>query len=555
MTLDALYASKQIGASAYHFGLTIMRAQTDGNCAAGMLAALCFQAASQGHSCLDSATWHGVYCPALIESIAEKIELDLIFADNALVTQANLCINDCLLVIDGRKLYLQKYWQMERALFEQLHSRINSTAILRTGDSAHDLAMICLQKPLALLTGGPGSGKTTTISRALITWIQAFYQNHQRRPNIILCAPTGKAAARMNAAWSAQKPALLALLEPAWHDALPGPAQTLHRLLAINTNTRQARFNADNPLNADLLVLDEASMVDMQLLLQLLLALESRTHLLLVGDPNQLPSIDAGNVLGALITHASNGGLFTGLDSTHVFLTHNYRQQQNPGLAALTQDCLTESAESLTELIAGNQYPNVQFRALDNTAITAVIADATQFYRQLATLDSAQSALLQLDQRMILTPIRAGPIGCITLNNEIAQRLSNKAQYHGQVVMITENSAPLKLSNGDIGILWQNGEQLSAYFMQGDELCSFDLGKLPAFELAYALTIHKAQGSEYRHVDLLLPNDDLPLLSKALIYTAITRARNSLRVIADKNIFRQSLDRTLQRMNGFNMPH
>lgn len=555
MSAESLRAAKLLNAAAYAMAGTIRAGHPGGSPLASLYCALSMQAVANGHSCLDLAR-----IAEQIPGIAAHIDLPDapdagIFAGNALIANidaAQAVAQPCLFVRFGNLLYLKKFWQLEFGVLQAIRHRLNDAALAPVGDPALALAQICLHKPLALLTGGPGTGKTTTISKALALWVDAFFERRQRVPEIILCAPTGKAAARMNDSWQTQKPALQGLLRPELLGALPESAQTLHRVLGINPESRQARMNAANPLQADLLILDEASMIDLPLLAQVLQALSMDCHLLLVGDPNQLPSIEAGNLLGSLMPDAAGRYALPDLQAAHLHLQENYRQQNQEGLDRLARDCLLLPAEQFVNQLAAKAYPQVSWSPHPLGQRQRTVSQAIDFYRELAACAEPGAALARLNERIILTPLRGGPTGCETLNALIGRGLNAAEEFHGQAIMITENAPQLGLANGDTGLLWRHAEDgMQAVFLLGGELRRFPPGILPGHEPAYALTVHKAQGSEYGHVDLLLPEQDSPLLGKALLYTALTRCRASLHISADAGLLRTALDRMMPRINGF----
>lgn len=539
--------------AALAFGAEIRRRQSGDGTLAGHLAALCFHAAGEGHSCLDITRLAGVYPQALADIDVDGPALAQVFAGNPLVIDAGdrgAADAAGLLVAHQSRLYLHKYWRLENALIRALAQRLDGRELPRSGDAAKDLADLCRHKSLALLTGGPGTGKTTAIAGALVSWLQDFHAGHGRLPRIRLCAPTGKAAARMNESWAAQMPVLSRHLPDDLQPALAQDAQTLHRLLGIDPLTRRGRYADGRRLPADLVVVDEASMLDMPMLMALLQALTPECVLVLVGDPDQLPSIEIGNVLGALLGAAADSPFAHGLRNAHLQLTRNHRQAARPGLAGFAADVLAADADRVIGRLRADGYPGVAFHDDAMAALPRILADAVEFHVRLAHLADVESALSMLAERVILTPLRQGPVGSERLNAEIGRRLGHARNRHGQALMVLENVPALGLSNGDIGLLWQGENGLNAHFRMPGGPLAVPLAKLPRHEPAYALTVHKAQGSEYRHIDVLLPDADCPLLSKSLLYTAITRAKQSLSVTAADDSLRAALGRDIRRMNG-----
>lgn len=539
---------QRASAAAEAFADIIQAAQIQTDALAGRLAAACFLGAAEGHSCLETAPFFA--SPDCTDTGAA---LSALFAGNHLVKTAQApeqAIEACLLVVFKDRLYLRKSWLMESALFGHVRRRGNPLTIPDSTDVARRLAHCCLDKPLALLTGGPGTGKTTAISGALVNFLSMFVARHDRLPKIQLCAPTGKAAVRMNDAWQRQQPALLQALRPELQPALPESATTLHRLLAVHPISRQGRFHHDRPLDADLLVFDEASMIDLPMTLQLFDALPDSCHVLLVGDPDQLPSVEIGSVLRALVSLPEGCLLQKQLHSAHIHLQQNFRQAESPGLTALGRDLITGAPDRVVSRLMDDDYADVRLQGNSPQVLSGVVEAALHHYRALAALPSVEQATAMLEQRAILCAVRDGPSGCVTINARISHALRAQAGDHGHVLMVLENLPLLGLSNGDIGIVWRHPDGLKAHFRCGARLLAVALPSLPKHEPAYALTVHKAQGSEFGHVDLVLPGSDSPLLSMPLFYTAVTRARKSLNIVASPATLAAALQRDCRRMNG-----
>jgi len=536
--------------SARAFGNAIHNASPATPADAGLMAALCFHAVAEGHSCLDLAQLPVIF-PR--HSRMAALSLESLFNAHPLVAVVkgrDDALSPVLLVIFQQRLYLKKYWDLECRLIRHLDSRANETLIPCAGSAGHDLATVCMEKPMAFLTGGPGTGKTTAIAEALPVWIQAFQQRHERTPVVRLCAPTGKAALRMTAALSRH----LAAHAKRWPDpviaALPTAALTVHRLLRKHSITGHSPYSAVKPLSVDMLVLDEASMVDLPMLVAVLDALPAQAMILLVGDPKQLPSVELGNVLGTLLPGTAENSLLKRLGMAHRHLSHNYRQAESPGLTQLSKDMVDAKSAQVLQNLQENNYPGVIFQTALEGGLAAVVQDNVTHYRSIALQADVEEALLQMEQRTLLCAVRHGRFGCMTLNAEIQRRLSSARYQQGQVLLITENAPALGLANGDTGLVWTHKGELALHFGRPDGIQQVPLHALPRHELGYALTVHKAQGSEYSQVDLILPPDDSALLNRALLYTAVTRARNALNIIGSPQALAHGLETDPIRMNG-----
>ncbi len=549
MVEDTLYTEPSFSASATAFAELIFSANPGALSLVRQLAFDCFQSASEGNSCLDATAYF-----ADAHTVTEvSISLSGLFAGNRLVSvlhHPNQQVDACLLVVFKNRLYLKKYWLMENRLLKHICARCNDRIVDASWGVPQRLAYSCLYKPLTLLTGGPGTGKTSAISASLVHWITLFWNHHQRIPKIWLCAPTGKAASRMSEAWQQQKPAILQALDADLWDALPESAQTLHRLLAIHPISRTSRYSPERPLEADLVVFDEASMIDLPTTLLLFDALPDSCHLLMVGDPDQLPSIEIGNVLQELLSLPAGTGLQQLLDTAHIRLLHNFRQSDSLGLSTLASDIMhIDPSEVVTRLVA-NFYAGVGFFGNSPLDITELIDEAVSHYKTIAEQSTVEDALSMLSERIILSPVREGPCGSIALNARIGNRLHARGNRHGQVLMITENVPSLGLANGDIGLIWRNDDVFKVHFQLHGGMHTVSLSSLPRHEWAYSLTVHKSQGSEFGRVDLVSPDFDMPLLSRALIYTAVTRAKNSLALYAQAEVLLKGLQRNSSRMSG-----
>lgn len=404
--------------------------------------------------------------------------------------------------------------------------------------------------PLCVITGGAGTGKTTTLTKAL-----ELIMLDNPDSDIFLAAPTGKAAQRLNESLAQQ----LDYVDDSVRDTLGQlRAKTLHRLLAVSERTGRALHHADNPLCCDVLVIDEASMIGSDLLAQTLAALPAHAKLILLGDANQLPPIQSVaffNEISKLnVTYDAEfaAAVQNGLAMTLVPEQTNHKAKLNNALCRLTiarrfaqQSLIERCADAVLQ-----RDSNALINVLGNQLLP--MPQAESLYQQLLQTYpiNREGLLAQLPQRMILCANRQGTYGSEALNTRLdsafRQILSirhNDTWYSGRQILIEKNHPDLQLSNGDIGYCFaQNGQWLLDF---GDNrVLPVDL--LPSdYSLAFAISIHKSQGSEYAHVDMVLdrfdPQQPNPLVSAELIYTGITRARQSLMVFADNALIQQAL--------------
>jgi exodeoxyribonuclease V alpha subunit len=489
------------------------------------------------------------------------------------------------LVLDGTTLYLRRYWHYEIRLTtaltilardrntpidaewcEQRLDALFPARIDDRDDAQATAARRLLESHLLLLVGGPGTGKTTTVARALLLRLEHALRTNAPLPRIALAAPTGKAAARLAEALRENLAPLRAAnaLDPRIDAALPPQAHTLHRLLGWRADSTAFRHDAQHPLPYDLVVVDEASMVDLPLMCKLAEAVAPHATLLLVGDRDQLPSVETGDVLAALGDAADAGGL---LAARRIALTRSWRQRSAPDLARLATWVRNGDADAALDALQRHALADVTWRHGGTRDLHALLATrAVPAFRALQHAPSPAAALLAARGLRVLSAVREGPDGSHALNAWLAATLQPTgtragALFHGALVMITRNSYRHALYNGDVGIAWSEPDgSLRVWFERegegddaGDTLRAWLPAALPEHELAFALTVHKAQGSEFDEVVLVLPaaaSGFARALSREGLYTGLTRARRSLALFADTDALRSAIAQRAQRWSG-----
>ncbi|WP_150464566.1 exodeoxyribonuclease V subunit alpha [Francisella sp. XLW-1] len=381
----------------------------------------------------------------------------------------------------------------------------------------------------SIISGGPGTGKTTTVAKLLLA-IQMSNQNQQR---IALLAPTGKAAQRMTESLNS------VLSKRVDNDSYLGlsnlEAQTIHRFLGLRPNSTYVKYNEQSKAPYDVIIVDEASMLDMNIFIKLIRAVADNTKLILIGDTNQLPSVEAGSLL-ANFTHHRDGDItpYTTL------LIKNYRSQQyinNLAASVLKGDINIDS----------HQNENINFHSIRN--LDTYLRDYAKRYSQLEKCRDYKEALTELNKFRILVANKNLEIGTDKLNQKIEKFMSKPidSSYKGKPIMITQNSYSLGLFNGDVGIIWPDDTgKLRAYF-DGKDATAFSLNMLPKYESVYAMTIHKTQGSEFDEIVIILPAENNEALSKQLLYTAITRAKHLLTIISEQSSLRDIAQKDIKR--------
>ncbi|MGH8083666.1 MAG: exodeoxyribonuclease V subunit alpha [Lysobacter sp.] len=529
------------------------------------------------------------------------------------------------LVFEDGLLYLRRYREYEHRLATRLRAlavhappAVDAAALAPVFDvlfpqGASDplqarAAALALQRALLLVTGGPGTGKTTTIARMLVLLLaQARLAGHPP-PRIALAAPTGRAAERMAESLKAAVARMTSAdgFDPSWVEALPRAASTLHRLLGTIPGSPHFRHDADHPLPCDVVVVDEASMVDLPLMCKLVEAVPDGARLVLLGDPDQLPSVEAGDVLASICTAAgldtpvpaAIAGWFAGrerpadppptanlpavgetpdlfaapsaepvdpnlapsfLHGHRVHLQRGYRQSAGFELAPMAEAVREGDADRTLALLRGHTLDGVHFHEDATDPLATGAATLLPHWRALAEADDPAAALADATRLRLLSAVRGGPQGARGLNARIEEALVGPRppmHFHGRLLLVTENSYRHRLFNGDIGICLRDERgTLVAWFPDSDgggagAVRAFHPAALPAHESAFAMTVHKAQGSEFDAVWLQLPRQDNRVLSRELVYTALTRARRELHLCAGEGVLRAALGRHAARVSG-----
>jgi exodeoxyribonuclease V alpha subunit len=519
-------------------------------------------------------------------------------------------IGNTPLVLQNKRLYLRRYWQYQQTLDRQIGLRLQPvrnqlpTAFQQTlqqlfnenqeqPDWQKIACVLAMRSRFAIITGGPGTGKTTTLTKLLSLLIQlAKHETDKPKLTILLAAPTGKAAARVsesitNALEHLQMPEEI-------KQQIPKKASTLHRMLGSHPESRRFQHNRHNPLLADIVIVDEASMIDLEMMASLLDALPASTQLILLGDKDQLASVEAGSVMGDLcqaaeyaaydqatlqwISRYSNESLSavgnpgSAINQQTVMLRYSHRFGEHSGIGQLARAVNAGNAISAQSILSDTEtYPDLKRLALSDSADTQfkqlVLAvgdkQSTPGYRHYLNIIFQQrpkdannyeqwalDVLQAFDLFQVLCALRSGDWGVEGLNQRIEKwlfpEIKNTLWYAGRPVMITRNDYNLGLMNGDIGITLPNVAGKLRVAFPGNE----NSGKirwvspmrLPDVETAFAMTVHKSQGSEFNHVALILPDTRSPVLTRELIYTGITRAKEHFSLLECRSdIFAQAI--------------
>ena len=488
---------------------------------------------------------------------------------NALILASGLALTDANshnttttlpLVIEQDRLYLHRYWYYENRLAQQLTkmTQLNVSnelknitdsnplldkyfGISETIDWQRAAALMAVNQTFCMITGGPGTGKTTTVVKIL-----AILQELSEQPLLIaLAAPTGKAAMRLQESIGFNKAALPSTVEI--KSAIPESVMTLHRLLGAKPPSPYFRHNAKQPLVYDLVVVDEASMVDLALMSKLVDALKPGARLILLGDKDQLASVESGAVLADLTI---------ALPQQTLELQESHRFDGDIKNLAVAIN-LQQHTEAWKLLQAGNKDI-----ALLETDLIDYISNQQINYLQQITAGAEFSDIYKAFNRFqALCATRLGKNSVSDINHAVEQSLANKKLIHlsglwycGRPIMITQNNPALQLYNGDIGICLRDKEQgdhLRVFFQQADgSIKKYLPARIPHCETVFAMTRHKSQGSEFEEVLIILPETINPVLTKELLYTAITRAKKTIHLVANAAVFSSTVRQRVQRVTG-----
>lgn len=500
------------------------------------------------------------------------------------------------IVLCGDRLYLNRMWRNELTVARFFNEAnqvvdVDEALLAQTLDAlfpASDeidwqkvAAAVALTRRISVISGGPGTGKTTTVARLLAALIQT---TRQPRCRIRLAAPTGKAAARLTESLGE---ALRRLpLTDEQKALLPTEASTLHRLLGAQPGSQRMRYHAGNPLHLDVLVVDEASMIDLPMMARLIDALPEHGRVIFLGDRDQLASVEAGAVLGDICAWV-NAGYTAGraaqlerltghpvpagesdvagaLRDSLCLLQKSYRFGSHSGIGSLARAVNNGDRHGVRATLR-QAFEDIVLHPLSTTEEYEAMLEQSQAgygrYLQLLRERAEPEALIAaFGEFQLLCALRDGPYGVSGVNEQLEQMLNRRRAitlprhsrwYEGRPVMISRNDSALGLFNGDIGIALERGEGLRVWFPMPDgSIKSVQPSRLPEHDTAWAMTVHKSQGSEFDHAALILPAKIVPLVTRELVYTAITRAKQRLSIYANEQVLTQSIVARTERRSG-----
>ncbi len=603
--LDTLYAEGVLSALDFHFAMAMGRISNEANPDVLLAAGLLSRQLGRGNVCLELDTLG----PVALGLNSDTLELPDSVLWTATIRTSSLVSSGAdiaPLVIDSdNRLYLYRYWQHEQRVADYINHAAGSPGVVvdadvflsgldrffppdysdvsEDADFQRIAAIVAVQKKLCVISGGPGTGKTFTVVKILALLIEQALHAGLPVPTITLVAPTGKAAARLVESIRASKSGLEC--SDVVRNAIPDTASTLHRCLgSIGGSSTEFRHNQHHRINTDIMLVDEASMVDLGMMRRLVDALPEAARLILIGDMDQLASVDAGAILGDICNSGGKRSFspsfqtriskFTGnrnlpvegrsadagIADCVVRLQKSYRFGSGSGIAELAT--AINSGDSQAALAAIDKYPELSLvpSAPAGKISTGLRDSVLAGYGEYLQPACASDRLRRFDGYRVLCVRRTGSYGVGALNELIEAALRQRGRlerqgpddnYEGRPVMITANNYQLGLFNGDIGLVLSEDGHLRAHFVGVDgSLRTFSPGRLGRHDSVFAMSVHKSQGSEFRKVAIVLPETMNPIMTREVIYTAVTRAKESVEIHGSPEILARTIAERRIRSSG-----
>jgi exodeoxyribonuclease V alpha subunit len=459
--------------------------------------------------------------------------------------------NKLPLILSNGNLYLFRYWHYESFVIEKIKKLIQfaeknsaqSTQIVWFDDATNQIVKKAVSNRFTMITGGPGTGKTSIAIKLMATM---FYFDPNLK--IELAAPTGKAAVRLNDSIKNGKVHIESLFNRHILGKIPEKASTIHRLLGSRAQNTSFKYNHDNQLDIDCMIVDESSMIDLKLMYHLLQALPEQCQLILLGDKNQLSPIEAGSVFNELCQSE-----LTNIQTVTLALEKNYRFSTSDDIAKLSKAILAGKSTECFEILENRDQKTVtltnlpEVNSLKSAILNNIIPELTHLFEN----PNIEKSLSSLKKFQVLCAMKKGKYGVNNINKLIEDTVityffkgkTNDNNYDGKPILILENDYVNQLFNGDIGIYKKDKttDNFKVYFNTEKGIKSFSPARIPKHQLAYAMTIHKSQGSEFAKVLTILPNTFFEMINNQLIYTALTRASQSLEIWSSTTILEKAI--------------
>ncbi len=546
--IDNLFERRFFSDLDYFFAQTMARVFNETDAVVQATCALVSRSLTDGHVCLDIDTMAGQTWP-LSEAGNECFKLPdhdswiRALHKSSMVSEAVTTP----LVMDGdNRLYLSRYYDFQVRLSQNIANRVLFPAS-DVDESAIDLLMevyfpgtsppIMIQKRavksailnhFTIISGGPGTGKTfvTKCIKKLLSGLAEKFK--QSQPRILCVAPTGKAASKMD------------------------QGRTIHSVLKPLTSGTGFFHNKKNLLCVDVIIIDEASMIDLLLLTRLLEAVPLTARVILLGDNHQLTSIQAGSVFYDICS-------VNGLSKHQFFLEYNFRSKGKTGIEALSRAINSNDADNLESLLTQGGFPDIVFENLEvQDSLTPVLKKIIlKEYTPFVRADSLEASLNELESFKILCAHNSGEYGTLQINHVCENILRSEhnfdiqGRFFKRIIMVKTNDYKRKLFNGDTGIVFEKREGANAFFIsQGKVIKHYRESDLPGFDTAFAITIHKSQGSEYKTVLIVIPDKLSPVVTRQLLYTGVTRAGSKVIILGRMGIIKKAIQVCVKRNSG-----
>ncbi|MGD0950522.1 MAG: exodeoxyribonuclease V subunit alpha [Candidatus Binatia bacterium] len=613
VAIDTLRSAGVLSPLDEHFARAMARIGGDPREEVMLAAAMASHQVGNGHVCLDLprlAEMEVLYNDAG-EPVAEHPWPPLdqwreVLRSSPLVGDGNAVTP--FVLDDAGRLYLRRYWEHEARLAAALRERAVQVdasldgSWLRTTldrlfpdsvarraaepDWQRMAALLALQRRFCVISGGPGTGKTFTVVKILALLTEQAMHAGARTPRVTLVAPTGKAAARLSE--SIRKARSTLPCSSAVRDAIPEDAATIHRCLgSIAGSSTDFRHQARNPLVTDVVLVDEASMVDVALMSRLVAAVPPRARLILLGDQDQLASVEAGAVLGDIcntgaprsysqalveqvaqltgdqLPRSAGAPRATGIWDCIVQLTHSYRYGPQSGIGTLARAINSGDAGTALEILKSGDYRNVaRVQPEEGEELSEELrAAALRGFGSYLHTQQPLERLRALEKFRVLCAHRRGPMGVERVNGQIEAALADaglirpdSSAYVGRPVLVTRNDYQIELFNGDVGIIVDDPERtagkLALFLGAAETVRRLSPSRLPPHETVFAMSVHKSQGSEFDEVAVLLPERISAVVTRELLYTAVTRARHKVTVYASREMVKHAITHRIERGSG-----
>lgn len=546
--LDNLFEQKFFSHLDYFFTRSLARAFKETDPLVLVACALVSKSLFEGHICLDIHAAAGVTRP-VTETGNTLVKFPEFFRWIKAL-QASPLVSGTIqtpLVLDpDHRLYLSKYYDFQQRLAQNIGQRVLLPR-QETGESFLDdllesflpgsNAPVLHQKTavkkallnhFTLISGGPGTGKTFVTAIIKKMFFALAEKLKRPEPKIICLAPTGKAASKME------------------------QGSTIHAALKPLKSGPGFYHDKNNPLKADVVIIDEASMIDILLLTRLLEAVPMTARVIILGDNHQLSSIQAGSVFCDICS-------VQGLHANLCFLEYNFRSRGKTGIEKLARAINANDAMALESVLLSGGYPDVVFKSLeDGNDISLAVKDVIiKGYHSFSHADTLDEALGQLDAFKILCAHNSGEYGTLQINHVCENILRSEhnfdieGTFFKRIIMVKTNDYKKGLFNGDTGIVFEKKEGVNAFFISQDSTIQrYRASDLPVSDTAFAITIHKSQGSEFKTVLMIVPDKLSPVMTRQLLYTGVTRAKTKVIIIGNINIIKKAASLSVKRNSG-----